>query len=410
MTIATGVSMGLAYKKETTWGTDPSPATGGQYLRRVTSDLGLSKATFQSKEMTPTYQLTDFRHGGRRVEGTIKGELSGKTWQDFMGSLCRAAWGTAATTGAIITVTAAAVAPHFVRSAGSFLTDGFKVGDIVRWSGWATGATANNGRNYIITALTATQMTVSDLIGTAGATGTVVAKAAGDSVTCAVQGKKVMMAASGQTNDSYCIEHRYTDIGVYNRFQGCRISNMSVNIPASGMAEITFGFMGKDMVSAGSAFLTSPTAATTSGSLSGVSGKVSAGGVEYGIVTSLQFKADAGMAVGDVIGSVYTPDVFVGRMIVTGTMNVYFQDNVLLTAFLNETKIKIMAAFADGSSNAAEFMSFVIQSVKLGSCRPQDAEQGIQAAIDFTAVYNGAGGSGQDSDQTTLAIQDSLAT
>lgn len=409
MTIASGVSMGLAIKRETTWGVDPSPATGAQLLRRVSSDLGLDKSTYQSKEIRTDYQLSDMRHGTRKVTGSIKGELSAGTWQLFMESVCRAAFVAGATSGAIITVTAAAAAPHFVRSGGSWLTDGFKEGDIVRCTGWTTTGTANNSFNYRITALTALNMTVSDLNGVAGATGTVAAKAAGDSVTFTVVGKKVAIPASAHTNHSYTIEHRYTDITVYNRFNGCRIASMEVNLPATGMAEITTTFMGKDMVTAGSAFYSSPTAVSTSGVLAAVNGKVSAGGVEYGILTSLRFKIDGGMTTGEVIGSNTTPDVFPGRIVVTGQFGAYFQDMVLFNAFLNESNIDLNGAFADGSTATAEFVNFLMPKIKLGSFKLQDGEQGIMATMDFTALYQSAGGAGTVDDQTTLAIQDSLA-
>ncbi len=56
------------------------------------------------------------------------------------------------------TVSAAAVAETYTRSAGSFLDDGLKVGDTVNWTGFVNPA--NNG-HQVITALTATVMTCS---------------------------------------------------------------------------------------------------------------------------------------------------------------------------------------------------------------------------------------------------------
>jgi hypothetical protein len=76
-------------------------------------------------------------------------------------------------------VTAAVAGPQYTRAAGSFLTDGFRVGSLVNWTGWTAPATGNNNRYFIITALTALQMTGIFLDGTP-----VVAKAAGDNVTC----------------------------------------------------------------------------------------------------------------------------------------------------------------------------------------------------------------------------------
>jgi hypothetical protein len=181
MAIAQGVSKQLIYKKEASWGVAPG-ATGGQQLRRVTSNIDLAKETYSSEEIRTDAQDAEFRHGVRSVTGSINGELSVGTYNDFYAAILRQAFQTAATTGALIVVTAAAAGPQYVRSSGSFLTDGFKVGDVIRWTGWAT-ATENNARNFLITALTATDMTGINLDGTA-----VGAEAAGASVTGTVQG------------------------------------------------------------------------------------------------------------------------------------------------------------------------------------------------------------------------------
>ena len=63
MTIQTGIGKRVAYKKElVAWGTI-AVAAGGRYLRRVTSDIDLSKDTYTSNEIVTTYQISDFRHG-----------------------------------------------------------------------------------------------------------------------------------------------------------------------------------------------------------------------------------------------------------------------------------------------------------------------------------------------------------
>ena len=82
-TPASGLFKTIAYKAETTFGTAPS-ASGAQSLRRVQSTLDLTKETYQSNEIRRDFQLADFRHGVRRVEGRISGELSPATYKDFI--------------------------------------------------------------------------------------------------------------------------------------------------------------------------------------------------------------------------------------------------------------------------------------------------------------------------------------
>ncbi len=69
----------------------------------------------------------------------------------------RSAFATAATTGAVTTIGLNATTRTISRSTGSFITDGFKVGDIVRATGFV--ASANNNKNLRITAVAALSMT-----------------------------------------------------------------------------------------------------------------------------------------------------------------------------------------------------------------------------------------------------------
>ena len=57
-----------------------------QQLRRVSSSFNLTKETYQSEEIRTDYQLSDFRHGVRSVEGNVSGELSAGTYADFLAS------------------------------------------------------------------------------------------------------------------------------------------------------------------------------------------------------------------------------------------------------------------------------------------------------------------------------------
>src|SRR5689334_20386503 len=186
--IATGVFKKLIAKKQAALGTKASAGSAQQY-RRVTSTIDLKKATYQSNEIRPSMQKSDYRHGVRSVDGTISGELSCGTYQAMIESILRAAASSAVTSGALTDVVSAITTGAkgtFTRSTGSFITDGFKVGMVVRWSGWATTGAPNNAHNFLITSLTALIMTGVMLDGVA-----IGAKAAGDSVTCAEVGKHI---------------------------------------------------------------------------------------------------------------------------------------------------------------------------------------------------------------------------
>ena len=130
MPIAAGVFKQLAYKAETVYGTIPS-ASGAQSLRRVSSDLSLTKDTYQSNEIRADQQIADFRHGVRRVSGKVTGELSPRTYQDFFAAALRRNF-SAGVSATSVSLTIAGTGPTYTitRATGSYLTDGFKVGDV----------------------------------------------------------------------------------------------------------------------------------------------------------------------------------------------------------------------------------------------------------------------------------------
>lgn len=408
-TIATGVAKKVAYKKETTFGTLAGD-TGGKYVRRIESTLNLTKASYESKEIRSDYQIADMRHGVRSVAGDIKGELSPASYADFIAAALRAAFATGATTTKS-TIAASDSAPHFVRSdAGvgvGWLTDGFRVGDIVRFTGF-TGATSNNNFNYRILAVTEANMTVQDLNGAIG-TATVTDDAEGESVTCAVVGKKCKVPLTGHTSDSFTIEHNYSDLDLSDVFTGCRVSSIDVNMPSTGMSEITVSFMGQDMVSyeAGNApYFTTPTAAGTTGVLAAVNGKLTYDGADSGIITGLQMKIDGGMSAGSVVGSNVTPDVFPGRVKVTGSITAYFANNAIMADFTEENTPSLIVSMSAGNGNADDFINIILPKIKLQGATKTDGEQGLTLSGNFQALLP-ASTTGWD--QTTIVVQDSAA-
>lgn len=405
MAIGTGVAKKLVYKKEVTFGVAPGAASA-QYLRRVSSNLDLKKETYKSAEIRTDYQVSDMRHGVRSVEGSINGELSVGTYADFMAAATRQAFQAVKTTGALTTVTAAVTSGAsgtFTRGAGSYITDGFKVGDVVRWTGWTTTGAPNNTHNFLITGLTALVMTVVALDGVA-----IGAKAAGDSVTGVQAGKKTFVPSTGHTDDSFSIEHFYSDIGQSELFTGCKVSQMSVKLPATGMATIDLAMMGQNITTGTSAYYTTPTAASSGGVLAAVNGAVYINGVAVALITSLDFMVNGNMSADPVVGSNVKPDIFEGRVTIDGNMTVYFENATFRDYFLNETEVSIVAVFTTANTAAADFLGFVMPRIKVGGSSKDDGEKGLIMSMPFVALLNTSGGASVNSEYTTLSIQDSL--
>ncbi len=395
MTIASGIEKEVRYKIETTFGDAPG-ATGSQLLRRITSNIDLNKDSYESDEIASHGQVSDMRHGLRSVGGDINGELSLTTFEDFFAAALRKAWVTGVNSTALTDVPASATAPQFVRATGSWLTDEFKIGDVIQWGGWV--ATANNSYNYRITALTATDMTVS---------GTVTAEASGASVTAAVQGKKIYAPITSQTTDSFHIEHFFSDISQSELFSGCMVSKIDIDLPPTGMATITISFIGQDITTDTSEYFTNSTTETTTAILAAINGVLRVNGTDITTITGMSFTIDTGITPGEgCVGSNVIPFIFPGRVCVTGQLTAYYEDGSLRDNFIDEDEIAINVKLDATSDDDTECLVFDIPRIKLAGSSKDDGEKGLIQTVPFTALLNSDGGTGISTEETTISIQD----
>lgn len=401
-TLASGINKSVAYKLETVYGTIPTAASA-QALRRVTSTLDLTKDVYQSAEIRTDMQIADYRHGVRRVKGAINGELSPKTYSDFFAAAVKKTFAAGvSTTGASITI--AGSGPYTVtRAAGSYLTDGFKVGDVIRLTVGGFNA-SNLNKNLMITALTATVATVLVLNSTA-----MVAEGPIATSTVSVYGKKTFIPATGQTDQSFSIEHYYSDVVQSEVFSGCKVDKIAMSLPPTGMATLAIDILGQNETTATTQYFTSPTAASTLGNLSAVNGVCRVNGVVAAILTGLTASIDPAYAGDPVVGSNTVPNLFPGTVNCTGQLTAYFLDNTLRDAFLNETEIDLYAVLTTDNTANADFLAFGWPRIKLGGVTKSDGQSGLIQTIPFQALLNKNGGAGIATEYTTVSIQDSAA-
>lgn len=401
MTISKGTAKQVAYKKETTFGT-LAGNTSGKLLRRVTANFNLVKEAYESAEIRVDRQVADFRHGVRSAEGTLNGELSSASYADFMGSIVGKDFA-AVTLGSAVqtTVTAVGTTYTLVRSTGSWLTDGIRVGMVIRASGLT--ATADNGKNLLVASLTATNAVVVPLNGS-----TIAAQAVASSVTLTTPGKQTFVPATGHTDDSYTVEEFYSDIAQSEVYTGMKVNNLSIQLPATGLTTVDIGFAGKDLTQVGtSQYFTSPTAQNSNGIFAAVNGVMLVNGAAVALVTSADFAIERATENAAVVGSNSVADIFTGRIRVTGNLSVYFQDAAFRDYFDDETPVSIVLTVTADSSDAANFVAFTLPKVKLGSFTKDDGELGLIASASFQALLNDVTSAGLAA--TTIQIQDSAA-
>lgn len=402
MPIASGVNKQIVGKRESAWGTLAGP-TGAQAFGRITSDLALVKEAYASEEIVPHYQMADVRHGVRSVRGNLRGEIAPGAQQMFFEAALRRLF-TAVTAISGLTVTISGTGPTYTvnRSAGDWLASGVKVGMGIRLSGGTLNAA--NTKNIIVVGVTATDLTVIPLNGVA-----LVAQTSIASVTATLPGKVTYAPSTGHTDDSFTMEHWFSDIAQSERFVGCKVNTLGVDLPPTGMSKIDIAFMGKDMSTGTAAYFTSPAAASTAGKLAAVNGVLVLGGTPVALLTGLNFSINGNMSSEPVVGSNTYPDIFEGRILVDGQASLLFQDAVARDYFINETEVALVGGFATGNGDAADFMAFTFPRIKFKSASKSDGEKSLVQTMAFDALYNSAGGAALAAQQTSLQIHDSLA-
>ena len=379
MALGSGSLVATRFIAEVTFGTTPATPTM-QALRLVAgAGLSLKKDIYQSGEVRSDRYKANVRHGMKKVEGSLNGELSVGAFDAFIEAALGGTWADV-TTGST-SLAAVSGSNTFTRATGSFVTDGFNVGDEIWASGFATGG--NNGRTKI-TAVSALSMTV--------------AKTLASDVSAASRTIKVGLAATGKSLKAgsnmkfFSIEEAYTDISQFLLYKGCVINTLDLGIKPGGIVTSNFGFIGQTMgAPAGTTAASSVTAAPTNAPLDSFTGTVMEGGVASSIITSIELKVNNNRSGSGVVGSAVTPAVFEGQSEVNGTVTFLFQDAVQYNKFVNETASSLDIVLND--ANGTDFHHVYLPNVKYTGGEINPPKSGpIPITMPFEALYDSVSG------------------
>ncbi len=377
-------------------------ATGAKLFTRVSTDIDLKKNRYQSARIKQSQQRSDSRHGTRRGEGTFRDELACGAFVDLFAAVLRTAWAAGATSGAIITVAASATPPHFVRTSGSWITDGFRVGALVRPAGFTTTGAVNNGRNFIITALTALDMTVAEV---GEETTTIGAKAAGDSVTFVEAGKTLIVPQSGHTKDDFNMEYLYTDFTPVRSelFVGAVPTGFTISIQPDNMTGVEFPFLAKNRIDAAAEYFTTPAAVDTHRTFGSAIGLLHLYGSLALHITSLNLTVKGNHQSGNPILAPTINKVYPGRVEVEASVSGYLENFTMRDAFAAETEGNMIFFLAATEANGADSFGVVLPRIKVMDNTIADSETNFVENVPIEALENDTA---TGKDLTTIRLQD----
>lgn len=415
MSLAENISERLSYKAYSsgviTAGTEPVPsvapaASGGQQLRYVSQNLSVAKDTYASTEKRTDRQISDFRHGQKKVTGTISGLLSPATYGDLFQAASRGTWAAAVTASNtdFTSVSANNGASTFTFGGGDPVAKGFRVGHILRFANLSDAG--NNAKNFLILGFGG------------GSNRTVTVYPAPDTMTAdtaftvSSTGKSLIVPSSGHVSRLFAFESYNTDIDTAQLFTECRVGGFSLNLPATGLTTADFTIMGRDRViyeNTNAPFFTSPAVQTTTGQCAAVDGLLSVGGKQLGVVTGVQMTFDMSPNAPAVAGTNLPPEIFLGSADVKGQFSAFFEDTDLISDFDEETELQLLCYLSTGSAVNADAISILLPRIKLSSAAESDDGSGGKIVqYNFQALKYQTASTGIEN--TTIQICDTAQT
>lgn len=405
----TGLYRDITLATETTYSVQADGP--GQLLRRTNFSGELNQPQIASSEISQDGQLRHATLGMPGVAVSLSGELSPGSYKSLFASALRSSWTAGVTTGAESTFSLAIAGgtgiPTLTYGGGNFLSDGFKRGDVVRFSGLTSTPAALNGINLFTTAVTATTITFAP--NDAAVAWSAATQAA---ATLTVVGKKLFIPTrSNQAPVFFSIEDWQADKDLSRLFLGCTVGQISMSVAPNGAVSFQTSLAGRRVVEAGARVYDSPTAAATTAPVQGVTGKILYQGTMIGYIPSFSLQISQALQPAMVIDGQNGPPVIAGGMITAaGSLQCLLEDDSITSDFLAQNDLDLALHLPTTGQNTADFVNFFLPRARLASPgNRQDSDRLIVRSYNLMGLQKTSGGAGTAYDATTIVVQDSQA-
>lgn len=371
----------VAYKPEGTFGVAAAGGAGAKRFRLNGGGLGLEMAQIASNELRSDMRSGATRNGSRSVNGGYPADLSVGTFDELIEAVFRGTF-TAPSSITFATMTSVTtVADGIVAATGSWLTQGVRVGQIVRALGLPDAA--NNSRNLRVVGVTAAKITTAE---------TLVVNAGADS-TGSIEIMKRLIQPATIVKRSFTFEENQKDIDGSELFIGAKIASMRISGGPDAMAIVEFGIIGADgsvLEGASSPYFTDPVATTSIG-LTLADAKIRFGGEDVAVLSGFDMTLDNRQGGQAVIGGGITPEIFEGNATLGGSVSGIRRNLTNVTRYIAETPLELHLLLVEPGAEPKGFISLFVPNIKLG--RPTKQYGSGSAMIEqlpFTAANKDA--------------------
>lgn len=184
---------------------------------------------------------------------------------------------------------------------------------------------------------------------------------------------------------SLVLEQGFTDIGVYELFNGCKVGKISIPIGTEGDLVATMDIMGMKETIGATSFDATPTDIVLT-KFTQPQLTIEEGGAEIAIVTEGTLDIDLGLDGNTyrVGGQGFRGAINEGLMQVTGNITAFFENNVLLNKAINRTESSLKLKWTNGTSS----LEILIPELKFDRNSPGiDGPQGVRINLPFKGYY-----------------------
>jgi len=340
----TGKNMYVAFKVETVFDQIHGTLTGAEKLRiNPSPGLNMTRPTIKPGEIRSDLMTQMPRLGSRSVAGNYNCDLSINSFDTIFEAVLRATWVAAvaitqATMTSITTTTSTIVA-----AGGSWITQGVRVGDVVRLTDHDT--VANNNINLVVKSVVAATITV---------VGTPLTIDAGADNTFTLTILKKLKNATVPVRRSFYIEEYNQDIDQSEGYGGCRWSGFTLRGGPDTMATIELRAVGASQAGfaiGDSPLYDTPTLRTDIG-LVMVDAGIYRDGVALATCTSFELNCDLNAQGLAIIGGTTTPDVFDNETMLSGSLSMLREDLTYITALGAETEYTLQLLLVEPDATA----------------------------------------------------------
>lgn len=348
-----------------------------QTMRVTSKAVNLEAEELESEEVdVDTRQVSDVRQGFNRIVGSPGFQFSRLDFDDLIEVAQGGEW-TEPTPVTGINLGITSGTKILDRASGSWVTDGYRPGDIIEVAGFTNPANNKNWRVLVVATL---NLTLYDPLAT------IVTEVAAGGRTASLKGKRIDI---GLTLETMYVERQFLSVSKYQKFNGVAINELSFSVVPRSIVTGTLGLLGMSSpaFTGTSGSGVAPLAKSSASPYSAFVGNLLEGGALIAVVTGLEWNMNNNRSLEAVVGSKFSPDVFEGDARIDGTLTAFFENDALFEKFRLETESTIFLELSD--PDGVNFASVVFPRVKYNNAGMDPPQRGpVPQNIPFKALLH----------------------